>query len=118
MYETHVSRKSRPISVKKITVFSSKLGEMYEKALVLKVSRKSRSNFVKNQCFFKQNCNFQGWRREREPTIRQTDRRINGLGGCGRRWLFGGFGRGEKWRFGEGVVVEEWWEKGEQEEEG
>ena len=80
--------------------------------LTVGTTRENRSFFVKITDVFKQNCDFQGWEREREPTNRQTDRRINSLG-CGGKGEEGGGGRGRevgkgggRWEMGRGG--EEW----------
>ena len=57
-------------------VVQAKLGENDEKALVLQISSKSRSIFIENHWFFKQNGDFESGREENPPTGR-----INGLGG-------------------------------------
>ena len=72
-----------------------------KKARFLKVSRKSRSNFVKKQCSSsKIVISRVGGGRGNRQSDRQTDRRINGLGECGRRWLF--------WRVWERGEMEVW----------
>ena len=43
-------------SLGKIFCFSAKVGEMYEKVLVLQVTLRSRSIFVKYHCFFAKRC--------------------------------------------------------------
>ena len=50
--------------------------------MILQVFSKSRSIFVKRHWFFHQNCDFEFWVREKEPT--NTHTRINGLVGWGR----------------------------------
>ena len=74
-----------------------------EKVLGLQVFSKKSVNFFEKNMVFNQNCDFEGWEREREPTNRHTHAlMVWEVVGREEEWLFGGFGAEER---GEVVVV-------------